>query len=137
MNLDLIKYLYEERKFISAYLLELMKLGYIHSEYQILVGQLNFIDEWISKLNFTNLKNLLFECSNRRLKQIISGESLIVDIINIPDDYKLIIDIDNIEDIDTSNSLVFKSVNKKYCIFTHKNFTKQGLNYIQGKWQSL
>lgn len=137
MNLDLIKYLYEERKFISAYLLEAMKLGYSHSEYQILVGQLNFIDEWINKLNFANLKKILSECSNRRLKEIISGESLIVSIISIPDDYKLIIDIDNIEDIDISNSLVFKSLNKKYCIFTHKNFTKQGLDYIQGKWQLL
>lgn len=137
MNLDLIKYLYEKRKFIAAYLLEVMKLGYSHPEYQILVGQLNFIDEWISKLNFINLKKLLSECSNRRLKEIVSGESLIVSIINVPDDYKLIIDIDNIEDVDTSNSLVFKALNKKYCVFTHKNFTNQGLNYIQGKWQAL
>jgi hypothetical protein len=46
--------------------------------------------------------------------------------------------MENIDDIDTSNALVFKAVNKKYCMFKHKNYcNKQGLEYVRGKWQNI
>jgi len=137
-EIDLIKYLDNDKKFISFYLKETKNLGYTNNENQMLVNKLEYVENLLTKLTFSNLKRLLLNSSNRRLKEIISGESLLIDIINLPFDYKLIIDIDTIEDLDTSNVLVFKALNKKYCMFKHKNFcSKQGLDYVRGKWQNI
>lgn len=137
-EIDTLKYLYDEKNITSFYFKETMNLGYKKNENQKLAHIIEHIDTLLSELTFSNLKRLLSESSNRRLKEIICGELLLIDIINLPFDYKLIIDIDNLDDIDTSNALVFRALNKKYCMFRHKNFcNKQGLEYVRGKWQSV
>ena len=136
-EVDLLKYLSHQRKILHFYIKELKNRSYEEKEYQYLLGVIDNIETLISKLIYTNLKLLLVNCSNRRLKEIVSGEELLIDIISVPDDYKLIIDIDSIDDIDVTNCLVFKALNRKYCFFRHKNYGKDGLGYIQGKWQKV
>jgi hypothetical protein len=137
-EIDLIKHLDNQRNFILFYFKETMTLGYQRNENKKLANTLECIENLLFKLTFSNLKRLLSESSNRRLKEIVSGEQLLIDIINLPFDYRLIIDMENIDDIDTSNALVFKAVNKKYCMFKHKNYcNKQGLEYVRGKWQNI
>lgn len=136
-KIDLIKYFYDEYNFIQKYILKISIRGYTKNEYKILYSKLQFINKVIQNLIYTSLELLLAKCSNRRLKKIICGEDLIIDILNIPMNYKLIIDINNIEEYNTLNSLVFISKNKKYGLLKHKDFTKEGLSYINGKWQKI
>lgn len=128
----------ERRNFLKFYLSEASIKGYNYSELQYVKGKVELIDFLYCIISYKVLSNLLMCNSNRRLREIIVGSELISDIVKCPEDYKLVLDLDTLEESNIVNALVFTDLRQKYCYFKHKNQCKDtGLNYINNKWQSL
>lgn len=129
--------MYEKQHFLSFYFEEINKRGYSIKETQYIKGKLEIIETFINNLSYRVLHNLLMSSSNRRLDKIVFGAEKIIEIIQCPEDYKLVIDLDNLDNDDVRDALVFKDLRQKYCYFQHKEKCEIGLRYINNKWQVL
>ncbi|WP_027399041.1 hypothetical protein [Anaerovorax odorimutans] len=134
---DLIINMNRNKDFLCNYLYEVNKIGYTKNETLYIKLQIEIIDEIIKQLSYKSLCDLLIKSSNRRLKKIISGEEYLANILECPEDYNLVIDLENLNNVDVRRALIFIDLRQKYCYFQHKNLCNIGLNYINGKWQLL
>jgi len=107
--------LYEKERFLSVYLNRVRSIGYTVQEVQYLYGQIDLITELMNVLSKRILSDLLMESSNRRLDEIVSGIDILIDIIRCPEDYKLIIDLKDLNNENVLNALIFKDIRQKYC----------------------
>lgn len=135
---ELLMYLYERKKVLNYYIEGLNKLGYTKKEIQCLYSQIEIINSILDNITFKSIYDLISNSSNRRLDRIISGDELIPNILLCPEDYNLVIDLDELsKSDDTKNALVFRDIRDKYCYLKHKDLCTKGLKYVNGKWQKL
>jgi hypothetical protein len=132
---DLYKIYFKKKQIYNQFIEELSQLEPFKLSLSYIKGELNVINQLTHALTINRVTYLLTK-SPRRLKQVIAGYDILINILNCPDDYHLVIDIDDISTENTFNALVFLDVRNKYCYFKHYKECPKGLSYIGGRWQN-